>query len=250
MPYNLRIEGAASSAPGVATQKNSSSRAVAPVWHTVVVLLALLGLSAAGAISPQAFPLGGWRSRAAGYTFVMVFEWVVAAFIARSVRSRGTGISDLVGGSWAYPRDFLRDLGIAVLFLLVCGFGVVTGLRFLLQATANAGMHNMLPHNGLEMTVWLLMSLTAGFCEELIFRGYLQRQFEALTNSVWAAIALQGIAFGASHGYQGHKLMLVIAVYGSLFGVLAHWRRSLRPGMLAHFMQDGLGGLVGRYWLR
>ena len=94
------------------------------------------------------------------------------------------------------------------------------------------------------------MSLTAGFCEELIFRGYLQRQFAALTNSVWAAIVLQGLSFGAAHGYQGWKLMVVIAVYGSLFGVLVQWRRSLRPGMMTHFIQDGLWGVVAGYLMR
>ena len=229
---------------------HDSHSALAPAWHTVIVLLALFGLSAVGFISPNLFPLGGWHTRAAGYTFIIVYEWIIAAFIAWGIRSRGIHISDLVGGSWARPKDFLRDLGIGVLFFLVCGIGVVTGVRFLIKATANAGMHDMLPHNGLELTVWMLMSLTAGFCEELIFRGYLQRQFAALTKSAWAAIVLQGIAFGAAHGYQGWKMMVVISVYGSLFGLLVQWRRSLRPGMLAHFIQDGMGGLLGRYLMR
>jgi hypothetical protein len=39
--------------------------------------------------------------------------------------------------------------------------------------------------------------------------------------------------------------MLVIMVHGCLLGVLAWWRKSLRPGMLAHGIQDSLGGVVG-----
>jgi hypothetical protein len=42
-------------------------------------------------------------------------------------------------------------------------------------------------------------------------------------------------------------MMLVIAVYGCLFGLLALWRRSLRPGMMTHALQDGLAGLLARY---
>lgn len=61
---------------------------------------------------------------------------------------------------------------------------------------------------------------------------------------------LQGIVFGAAHGYQDEKYMLMIAAYGALFGLLAHWRRSLRPGMLAHCLQDGIGGLLARHFLR
>jgi uncharacterized protein len=227
-----------------------AQRAVAPAWHTVVVLLVLFGLSGLGALNSRLSPLGGPHSRVLGYIFVIVFEWVVAAFIAWGVRRRGIRISELVGGSWASAKDFLRDLGIAIAFLLVCGSGIVNGLGYLLKAAPNAAIRNMLPRSSMEVTLWLLMALTAGFCEELIFRGYLQRQFAALTKSVWSAIVLQGIAFGAGHGYQGWRLMLVIAVYGCLFGILAQWCRSLRPGMMAHFMQDGLGGLLARYMAR
>jgi len=39
-------------------------------------------------------------------------------------------------------------------------------------------------------------------------------------------------------------MMLTICVYGCLFGLLARWRGSLRPGMMAHFLQDGVGGLL------
>jgi membrane protease YdiL (CAAX protease family) len=58
---------------------------------------------------------------------------------------------------------------------------------------------------------------------------------------------LQGSAFGTAHGYQGWKFMLLIAVYGATFGLLTVWRRSLRPGMLAHFLQDAIGGILGPY---
>jgi hypothetical protein len=30
-----------------------------------------------------------------------------------------------------------------------------------------------------------------------------------------------------------------------MFGILAHWQRSLRPGMFAHFLQDFIGGVAG-----
>jgi membrane protease YdiL (CAAX protease family) len=43
------------------------------------------------------------------------------------------------------------------------------------------------------------MSATAGFSEELIFRGYLTRQFDAWTGSLVFAVILQGIVFGLAH---------------------------------------------------
>jgi hypothetical protein len=59
------------------------------------------------------------------------------------------------------------------------------------------------------------VSLSAGFCEELVFRGYLQRQFHAATGNVVVAVALQAIVFGLVHTYQGWKPVLVITVLGA-----------------------------------
>jgi membrane protease YdiL (CAAX protease family) len=38
--------------------------------------------------------------------------------------------------------------------------------------------------------------------------------------------------------------MVLIMVQGWLLGLLAYWRKSLRPGMLAHGLQDAIGGIV------
>jgi uncharacterized protein len=224
---------------------DSSARAVAPAWHTSIVLLAMLSLSIVGARTRN-LPGVGAYGRVGGYVLVMIVEWATVAFIRYGVSRHGITVSELVGDSWARPRAVLRDIAIAVGFLLIGGV-VLNGLGYLLKAVPNQAMRNIFPHGPAEVIVFLLLVATAGFCEELIYRGYLQRQFAALTQDAIAGIVLQGIAFGASHGYQGWKFMLIITVYGTMFGLLAHWRRSLRPGMIAHFVQDGVGGLLGRY---
>jgi membrane protease YdiL (CAAX protease family) len=198
----------------------------------------------------EVLPFVGALGRAWGYVLVTTFEWVVVAFIWYGVNRQEVSLSDLIGGSWARPVAVLRDLAIAVGFLVICGAGVLNGLGYLLKAAPNQAIRSMLPHGPTEIILYLMMALTAGFCEEVIFRGYLQRQLAALTQAAAGGIVLQGIAFGVSHGYQGWKFMLLIVVYGTLFGVLAQWRRSLRPGMITHFLQDGIGGLLARYLLR
>jgi membrane protease YdiL (CAAX protease family) len=90
------------------------------------------------------------------------------------------------------------------------------------------------------------VSVTAGFCEEIIFRGYLQRQFAAIANSMPLGVLLSAVVFGASHGYEGASRMILIAIYGLMFGVLAWWRKSLRPGMMAHAWHDALSGAILR----
>ena len=94
------------------------------------------------------------------------------------------------------------------------------------------------------MILWVLLSLTAGFCEEVIYRGYLQKQFGVLLKSAWGGLIVQGLIFGGSHAYEGWQTMIQIGAFGILFGILAHWRKSLRPGMMAHAFQDAFSGLA------
>ena len=101
------------------------------------------------------------------------------------------------------------------------------------------------PQDSFEVALWIALCVTAGICEEIVFRGYLQRQLGALAHSVTAGIVLQAIVFGFSHGYQGLKSMMMITIYGALFGILAWWRKSLVPGMLAHFWTDASSVVIG-----
>ena len=101
------------------------------------------------------------------------------------------------------------------------------------------------PHGAIEAALWLLLSASAGFCEEFVYRGYLQRQLIALTRNPAAGIALSALIFGFGHLYQGVRSVVVISVFGALFGLLAHFSRSLRPGMIAHAAQDIFAGLMG-----
>jgi membrane protease YdiL (CAAX protease family) len=235
--------------PSAIPDPENSGSFIAPAWHSAAVLLLLLGFSFVGARVelPALFPVQG---RAVMYLLGIVMEWAVVGFIAWGLARRGGRLSDLVGDGWTRPINVLRDLGIALAFLIVVGGFVMQGLAALLRAAPTRAVGALLPQTHLEMILWVLLSVTGGFCEEVIYRGYLQRQFSALTRSLMGGIALQAAVFGLSHGYQGWKLMFIIALYGAGFGLLAQWRRSLRPGILAHALQDIASGLLARVLLR
>jgi uncharacterized protein len=228
-----------------ATLPLSSVRSIAPAWHTIL-LVAFIGIaSATSARSHNLSPLGFRRGPAFGYLSVIVMQWLVVAFIWFGIRRRGFTVRGLIGGAWPRWTAVLRDLGIAVVFLIFSGILLAATSR-LLHASNREVAEHLLPHTRLEIAVYLLLCATAGFGEEIIFRGYLQRQFTAWTGSATAGLLLQAIIFGAGHGYQGPRLMAVITVFGCLFGLLAQWRHSLRPGMIAHFLQDS-SALLARF---
>ena len=224
--------------PGPPSAKAADSD-IAPPWHTAIVLFALLGVSLLGAHS-------GMHGRLPSYLFVIVFEWATVAFIGWGLSRRGLRLSEIIRGRWVRGRDVLRDVGIGVAFILIAG-GAVQVLSHLFNVVPPQNMLQMLPQTWFELVAWVFLSLTGGFCEEVIFRGYLQRQFSALAHSVVIGIGLQALVFGLAHGYQGWKLMSLIALYGACFGVLARWRRSLRPGIIGHALQDTAGGFLARF---
>lgn len=229
----------------VITSADTAREPIAPWWHTVLVLMPLAAMSVASkyqhGLANAHIP--GLTPRLSGYVTVIVAEWFQAILIWLALRSRGLSIGSLVSGRWQTVGSFFRDLGLAVGFLVVA-VPMSALLMHFIGGEADRNMANFTPKTVSELVVFLILAtMGGGFCEELIFRGYLTQQFSAWTGSRKVAVFLQGVVFGLSHGYYG-RAMVVVMVYGWLLGSLAYWRKSLRPGMLAHGLQDSIGGVV------
>jgi CAAX protease family protein len=215
---------------------------IAQWWHTVLVLLPLAIGSAASAHQHtlEHVNIPGLSFRLSAYLTVMVEEWSVVFLIWLALKHRGLSIAELVSGRWSRPLDFFKDLGLGIGFLVIVLPLMAVAGRLL---PSSRGEVTFFPENWWEAIVWVFLGATAGFAEELIFRGYLTRQFHAWTNSGVLAVIIQGLLFGLAHGYYS-SAMILIAAYGWLIGVLAWWRKSLRPGMLAHGLEDATLGLL------
>ena len=227
-------------APAIAQPEPTTPKHIAPLWHTGIVLAALAGMATWSAL--QHGLLAG-ESRAASYVVTIASEWVMFGVAAWGIRMGGVSVSTVIGGRWSTPMLFLRDLLIGVLFIIGSNLALA-GLSAVLRPGPSANIARMLPHSGIEITLWVFVSLSAGICEEFVTRGYLQKQLGGLFKNATAGVIAQGLVFGTAHAYQGPKRMFTIAVLGCMLGWLAQWRQSLRPGMLSHFLQDVLGGII------
>lgn len=219
---------------------------VAGVWHTLLFVVILLGLSVRQG-QPQLVKGAQLPSRMILYLGGVATEFLMLGYVwLFGLRRYKVPLGEIIGGKWLRWRDFWRDVGIALLFWIVVG-AMLVALSLSLHFSGMEAAKLLLPQTSLELTVFLVLVCSAGFCEEVIFRGYLQRQFTAWTGNVPAGIALQAVVFGAAHLYQGGKAVFVLSIYGAMFGILASMRKSLRPGIMQHTGQDALSGIAGLF---
>ena len=224
---------------------------LAPWWHTALLVLLIIGLSLAGV--RQLRTIGDKPLHlVANYTLSIAYEWILAALVLWGIHLRRVPLHQLLGERRAGAKAWLADIGAALVYWAVA-ISVLAVLGNLLVKLSGSHIdpqkigdvtQKLAPTTPLEMLLFLVLSLSAGFCEELIFRGYLQQQFARMGHRLWVGVALSAMVFGGAHGYEGIAGVLLIAAYGAMFGVLALWRRGLRTGMIAHAWHDSVSGVA------
>jgi membrane protease YdiL (CAAX protease family) len=224
-----------------AQEPAQANRPIASTRHFVMMLLIQLALVA----------LGFWLQQRPGsdtvvpqkrnvlplYLSVIALEWGLVATVRGAANDRGISLREVIGGRWSNWKEVARDVLICIPFLFVWE-GSARLMHRLLGPDQAKSIGSLLPQSTIEVILWIAVSITAGICEEIVFRGYFQKQFAAYTSSVTAGVMLQAVVFGLGHSYQGAKQVVLIAALGALYGWFAAWRRSLRPNMIAHAWTD------------
>jgi membrane protease YdiL (CAAX protease family) len=106
------------------------------------------------------------------------------------------------------------------------------------------GFDFLVPHTRAEFRWFTAMSFTAGFCEELLYRGYLVWVLAAYLG-LGAAVLASAILFAAAHTYQGWRGMLKVVAVALVFNLIVLGTGWLIPAMLVHTLFDLPNGLLG-----
>jgi len=248
----------------------NAKAAVAPVWHTLLLVAGIAVLSVEGARELSGPNAGALDSnKFVTYATSIGSETLMLAWVWFGLRLRKIPFRSLFGDLSGGIKSFFLDLGIAVAFWIGAMMVLMTGA--IIWLVTDSAIHHrplipkggssapvdptqqhtvqtlaaLAPSNGREIAAWALVCITAGLIEELVFRGYLLRQFTAWSRGiVVGGVLFSSIMFGAAHGYQGIRNMVLLTLFGSLFAVLAVFRRNLRAGMFAHAWHDFIVGLM------
>jgi membrane protease YdiL (CAAX protease family) len=215
-----------------------ASRRHTGVTLAIVAAIAIAGLRQGASLAASPADV----SRVLPYLLLVALQLLWVRFTSAGLKAAGHSLSELTGGRWSSAGDALTDVLWAAAVFLIASTATTAVSSALGGAPPNTAF--LLPYGMTESVVWVLVSVTAAMCEEIVFRGYLQRQLAALTKSAAAGIVLQAIAFGVSHGYQGAASIATTGLYGLLLGLLAWWRGNIRACALVHATTDIIGGLA------
>jgi uncharacterized protein len=135
---------------------------------------------------------------------------------------------------WVIMAALLLGIGLST-FLLRRNPGALEAMRRSLESS-----QIFLPTTPAERKWYAVAAITAGICEELLFRGFLMR-YVLTTFAIqdWLFIALiSGIIYGLSRAYQGFKGIFQTTLTGFSFAVVYVLSESLLPAMVFHILAE------------
>jgi membrane protease YdiL (CAAX protease family) len=103
-----------------------------------------------------------------------------------------------------------------------------------------AGFKELVPRTRLERGVFALVAVTAGICEEVLYRGFGVAYVKWLAPSAGTVelIVVIGIAFGVAHLYQGARGVVLTGLLGAFFTWVTLLTGTLLPAILIHVLVD------------
>ena len=111
---------------------------------------------------------------------------------------------------------------------------------------AVGGVTKYLPRSKKAKWLFSLLALSAGVCEEIIFRGFFLFLFFAIFPNapVYLVVLIPILLFGIGHAYQGLQGIMGTALLGAFFICLYLVTDSLIFPILLHFLNDLIGAFM------
>jgi CAAX protease family protein len=191
------------------------------------------------------------RERLSLYASTMAFQWLAAG----------------VSGWRAWAHGFTAtQLGLAspqrrmLVIVTVVGAGLIVMLQWLnlrrmgrsmspLRRPLQALAERILPQSTRELVAFIALSVTAGLCEEFLYRGFAMAALSRFPLPVGVVVLLSSMMFGLAHLYQGRAGLASTTVLGIIFGASRAAFGSLAPAVLWHIGVDLVAGIAGPRYL-
>lgn len=187
------------------------------------------------------------------YKLVCAWLWVASALAVFTIGFRPLFTINPSPGeiSWLLPHPWVRYLvkaliALAAIAIVVLPVGLVAWKKLTKRplkysaAGALKSLSYFLPGTRTERRWWVFVSITAGVCEEILFRGFMLRYLHVFpwTLNLTLALLISSMIFGVHHIYQGAGGAARVAIVGILFGLLFLLTGNLLFPIIFHGAMD------------
>ena len=186
------------------------------------------------------------------YLSTIAFQWCAAGVAAWRAWAHGYTLLDLGLGT---GPNLLRSLVVGI-----CGTIILAALHWMNfrrmaklldrhPARVQALAARILPQSAPERLPFLALAITAGCCEEFLYRGFAMAAFTRAGFPIWSSVVVSSVLFGAAHLYQGRGGAIGTGLLGLLFGAFRVLTGSFLPVAAWHAGIDVVAGLAGPRYL-
>jgi len=184
------------------------------------------------------------QARIRVYAETIGVDWILLAVLFLIVPTSGllftptaTNIA-ILGIDSSVIYGFIVGVAISlVVFTALAWF--VESIRSYVQQMMK-GVESILPQNSRERWTFAAVAVTAGICEEVIFRGFLLHYLhvQPFTLNIGVSVLLAALIFGLAHLYQGLQGIIITTIMGIFFGLLFMATGNLLLPIILHAFID------------
>ena len=185
------------------------------------------------------------------YGSTIAGQWAITGVVAWRALARGLSPGALGLAKCGGASTMLASLGLAAII------GTLHWLN-LRRAGKSSGKapelmrllaRRILPIKTVELLPYCALAVTAGVCEEFLYRGFAMGALSSVGFPASAVVLLTAVLFGLAHVYQGRTGILGTFVMGILFGGVRLAYDTLVPVVMMHIAVDLVAGIAGPRYL-
>jgi uncharacterized protein len=196
-------------------------------------------------------PSIGTKEKLVLYGSTIAFQWVMLGVVVWRALARGLTPSDLGlgksldGGLLAWSVLGAVAVGTFQWFNLR-RLGRMSGAVPDLMRKLS---ERLLPQKRIESAPYAALAVTAGVCEEFVYRGFVMAALGRTGLAMWAVLTVSSVLFGLAHAYQGRSGIAGTTLMGLVFGSARLVTASLAPPTVWHAAVDLVAGVAGPRFL-
>jgi uncharacterized protein len=196
-------------------------------------------------------PVIGTKEKLALYGSTIAFQWMLMGVVAWRSFARGLTATQL-----GLVTHFTVDL-VLVTFLGIVGFGAFQWFNLRRVSRMDGEVPDfmrqlagrILPATPVEFAPYCALAVTAGVCEEFLYRGFAMAALNRAGLATWVVVLISSILFGLAHTYQGRSGVGGTTLMGLVLGGTRAAVQSLFPVMIWHSVVDIVAGIAGPKYL-